>query len=462
MSRAQLAAASLLLGASIGLAETIAPAARTSPWMSARRSGGKATVDDDSRSAFTQHAPEIALEELPAVAIGNRIFSTPWVEAPSSVDRFDGLGPLFSSHSCSGCHLRDGRGRPPAGPDELTTSMIVKLARADGDSNLGPDPIYGSQLSERALQGLRPEGRLAVHWEEVPSPTGSSVRLRKPSDEIVELGYGPLAPETRFSPRIAPAVFGSGLLEAVPDSLLVAAEDPDDSNQDGISGRVHWVIDPESGTRKSGRFGWKATQSSVAGQVTMALNGDMGITTALRPEVELTSAEAKARARPNGGTPELEGESLDALLTYCRLLAVPARRDVENPAVMRGASVFQEIGCTSCHAPELTIAAGAHPALTGEPIHPYTDLLLHDLGPELADRMPEGDAKPSEWRTPPLWGLGLDERVGGHRFLLHDGRARTLDEAILWHGGEASRSRDAFSRLATPAHDDLLAFLESL
>jgi len=433
-------------------------------WMTAKESGGAATTDVQSRSAFTQHAPDLPLAELPTFAFGNRIFSTPWVEAPASVVQFDGLGPFFSSRSCSGCHLRDGRGRPPESASEVTSSMIVKLGLADRDRPLGPDPIYGAQLSERALQGLTPEGRLAVHWEERsrPYPDSQPLVIRAPRYAIEELAYGALADRTRYSPRIAPAVIGVGLLEAVPDSLLIAREDPDDSNGDGISGRIHWVEEVETGQRRIGRLGWKATEPTVADQISTALANDMGITTALHPEIQLAAVQAPARERPSGGSPKLAGAPLQALLAYCRLLAVPARRNLEAAAVLRGAERFRAVGCIDCHVPELAVGHTAHPALAGQPIHPYTDLNLHDMGPELSDGMPEGNAAPAEWRTPPLWGLGLAERVDGYRFLLHDGRARTPEEAILWHGGEGSASRESFRRLPARARADLLAFLESL
>jgi CxxC motif-containing protein (DUF1111 family) len=211
----------------------------------------------------------------------------------------------------------------------------------------------------------------------------------------------------------------------------------------------------------AGRFGWKAAQPTVAAQVTVALVDDMGITTPARPEPGLTEAQAAARLRRNGGEPELDGKSLEALLTYCRLLAVPARRDLDDASVRRGAARFRELGCASCHVPALTTGAAPAPALAHQVIHPFSDLLLHDMGPELSDGVSEGDARAAEWRTPPLWGLGLARTVNGHLFLLHDGRARTTEEAILWHGGEARRSRDGFRSLPDAARRDLLRFLET-
>jgi CxxC motif-containing protein (DUF1111 family) len=428
------------------------------------RSGGDATTDVRSASAFTQHADSLDAAQLQAFAYGNRIFSTPWVEAPASVRHFDGLGPYFSSRSCSGCHLHDGRGRPPEGPADSTVAMVVKLGRVDASGRRTNDPRYGGSLSERAVRSLAPEGRLAVTWEDVEQTYGDGTHatLRRPRSVVTGLAYGPLARDTRTSLRVAPAVFGVGLLESVPDSVLMRLADPNDADGDRISGRVHALGGGTSGPPRLGRFGWKAAQPSVAGQVATALVEDMGITTPARPEPDLGAGQRAARARPNGGRPELEGVALEALVRYCRLLAVPARRDLDDPAVQRGAARFREAGCASCHVPSLVTGAASLAPLSRQVIHPFSDLLLHDMGPELSDDMPEGDAAAAEWRTPPLWGMGLAAMVSGHRFFLHDGRARSPEEAVLWHGGEANASREAFRSLAVDARRDLLRFLESL
>lgn len=428
------------------------------------RSGGDATTAVLSTSAFTQHVDALGPEDLGAFAYGNRIFSTPWVEAPASVRHFDGLGPFFSSRSCAGCHVHDGRGRPPEGPGDSAVAIVVKLGGTDAAGRRTPDPRYGGLLSERAVRAVAAEGRLAVTWEDVSHAyeDGARATLRRPRFAVTGLGYGPLAPGTRASLRVPPAVFGVGLLESVPDSLIARLADPDDADGDRISGRAHALAATALGTPRLGRFGWKAAQGSVAAQVATALNEDMGITTPARPEPELAKVQRAAHKRPNGGKPELEGAALQALVTYCRLLAVPARRDLDDPAVQRGAARFREAGCVSCHVPALETGATTPAPLASQVIHPFSDLLLHDMGAELSDGMPEGDAAPREWRTPPLWGLGLVPTVNGHRFLLHDGRARTPEEAILWHGGEAQASRDAFRALAADARRDLLRFLESL
>jgi CxxC motif-containing protein (DUF1111 family) len=428
------------------------------PALTDPRAGGDATVSDSTRAAFTQHVEGLTPDQLFAFAFGNRIFSTPWVEAPSSVTIFDGLGPFYSARSCSGCHVKDGRGRPPAGPADSARAVVVKLgAAADGR----PDPRYGSQFSERSVHGLPAEGELVVRWVDVADSAGSQTTLRRPRYSIASTAYGALAPDTRVSVRIAPVAFGVGLLEAVPDSLIASLEDPTDRDGDGVRGRVHWVSDGKGG-RRAGHLGWKATQVTVASQVGTALVGDMGITSPERPHEEIMPAESLASHVPSGGDPEIVGKPFTSLVFYCRTLAVPGRRSVRDPAVMRGAETFVQVGCANCHRPTLVTGNADIGALSHQVIHPYTDLLLHDMGPALDDGMPEGDAKGREWRTAPLWGLGLAERVNGYRYLLHDGRARSLEEAILWHGGEAERSRRAYISLTRAERVALAAFIESL
>lgn len=428
------------------------------------RSGGDATTDVQTSSAFTQHAEGLDSDALAQFARGNRIFSTPWVEAPASVTHFDGLGPYYTRRSCSGCHVHDGRGRPPEGPADSTAAVVVKLGVSDAAGTRHPDPRYGGALSERAVQGLAAEGRLVVTWAESEHvyPDGERVALRRPSLRATDLGYGALARDTKLSLRIAPAVIGVGLLETVPDSLLAALADPEDADGDGISGRVSWPQRGGSGPARAGRFGWKAAQPTVGAQVATALNEDMGITSPYRPSTELTSVQRAARKRPSGGRPEIQGAAWQALVNYMRWVAVPARRDLDDPSVRRGAERFRDAGCVSCHTPTLVTGAADKPALARQVLHPFSDLLLHDMGEQLSDGMPEGAAAASEWRTPPLWGLGLAHTVNGYRFLLHDGRARSPEEAILWHGGEAAKSREAFRALPSASRRDLVRFLDSL
>ncbi len=460
MRRIVAAIAAIYALAGVALADLSA----TSVELLLARSGGDATTDVQTGSAFTQHAEGLDPDALAQFARGNRIFSTPWVEAPASVTHFDGLGPYYTRRSCSGCHVHDGRGRSPEGPADSTAAVVVKLGAPDASGVRRLDPRYGGALSERAVQGLAAEGRLVVDWEEIAHvyPDGERVRLRRPTLRAADLAYGALAPETRLSLRIAPAVIGAGLLEAVTDSSLAALADPDDANGDGISGRVAWAPPGARVATRAGRFGWKAAQPTVEAQVATALNEDMGITSPDRPRVDLTAAQRAARKRPSGGRPEIQGAAWQSLVNYTRWVAVPARRDLDDPSVRRGAARFRETGCVSCHVPTLVTGPADQPALAHQVLHPFSDLLLHDMGAGLSDGMPEGAATASEWRTPPLWGLGLATTVNGYRFLLHDGRARSPEEAILWHGGEATRSREAFRALPNTARRDLVRFLDSL
>jgi len=428
------------------------------------RPGGDATTEAGPGRAFGEHAPGLDDAALGRFARGRRTFETPWIEAPASVAHFDGLGPFYTRRSCSGCHAFDGRGRLPAGAGEPTAAVVVKLGRAGRAGGRLPDPRYGLVLNERAVRGLAAEGRPVVEWEPVEHlyPDGASVTLRRPRVRFADLGYGPLADDTRVSLRVPPAVFGAGLLEAVPDSLIATLADPADADGDGISGRVAWLDGGPSADRRAGRFGWKAAQGSVADQVAASLDDELGITTPARPHSELTGFQRAARSLPDGGRPELMGAALEALVDFCRWTAVPSRRGLEDPTVRRGARKFRDSGCAGCHVPTLTTGDAGQRPLAPQVIHPFTDLLLHDLGPGLADGMPEGAAGEAEWRTPPLWGLGLAGTVNAHRFLLHDGRARTPEEAILWHGGEAARSREAFRALSAAERRDLVRFLDSL
>jgi CxxC motif-containing protein (DUF1111 family) len=264
-----------------------------------------------------------------------------------------------------------------------------------------------------------------------------------------------------LSPRLAPATIGLGLLEAVPAERLLELSDPDDRDGDGVSGRPNRVWDRAHAELTLGRFGWKAEQPSLRQQIAAALAADLGITSRLYPLADCSGVQVECSA--GAGEPELAERVLDRLETYVQLLAVPERRHGEDPGVQRGGVRFRELGCAACHVPShLTAATAALPELASQSIWPYTDLLLHDLGPELADGRPSFDAEGAEWRTPPLWGLGLSREVSGHERLLHDGRADGVAEAILWHGGEAAAARDAFEQLSRAERQELIAFIESL
>ena len=429
--------------------------------------GGQTSIFDRTSNAFSQPAPGLDRERELLFFVGNSFFNQNWVAAPASTEARDGLGPFFNSRSCAGCHIRDGRGRPPESDSELGTGLLLRLG-VPGLSSVDGNPAhltYGGQLQDQAISGVPPEGRIVVDYVEMPGtlPDGTPYSLRKPTYRIVELGYGELGADLLASPRVAPHVIGMGLLEVVPESDIVARADPLDDDGDGISGRANHVWDVTLGAPALGRFGWKANQPSVRQQVAGAFAGDMGISTSLFANGECTESQELCRTAPTGGAPEIADEDLEKVVLYTSSLAVPALRDPESSEVRRGIRVFDEIGCAACHTP--TLVTGTHatiPALSSQTIHPYTDLLLHDMGLELADGRPDFEASGTEWRTPPLWGIGLIPTVNRHAYYLHDGRARGLVEAILWHGGEGQASRDRFAALSAEARGALLRFLESL
>lgn len=428
--------------------------------------GGEATLFDSTRDAFSQPVAGMSAAQRATFFVGNSLFNQNWVSAPASVPSRDGLGPLFNASSCSACHFKDGRGHPPRGLERFQ-SLLLRLSVPGSDARgaPAPHPVYGGQLQELSLAGVAAEGAGVVTYISVSGAydDGEPYELLRPSYEIQHLGYGDLSSEVRVSPRVAPSVFGLGLLEAVSDATLKQMSDEHDRDGDGVSGRVNRVWDHAAGSFALGRFGWKSEQPNLRQQIAAALLNDMGLTTALFPEQALTESQDSARALPTGGTPEVTTEQLDALTFYARTLAVPARRAVADDEVLRGQALFERLGCANCHRTTLQTAFVSDlGTLSGQVIHPYTDLLLHDMGPGLTDERPVFSAAGQEWRTPALWGLGLISKVNGHTRLLHDGRARNAAEAVLWHGGEAIGAQRAFKRLERGERASVIAFLESL
>jgi len=430
--------------------------------------GGETTVFDDTRLAFALALRNLDREQRGDHFVGNSFFNQNWVQAPSSTEGRDGLGPLFNARSCSGCHFRDGRGRPPLTDDEPMLSMLVRLS-VPGEAPDGgprPEPAYGDQLQPDAILDVPGEGRAVVRYEEVPGAydDGEPYALRRPTYAFEDLAFGPMQPDTMISPRVAPVVIGLGLLEQIPEAALLDRADPDDADGDGISGRPNFPTDPLTGQPGLGRFGWKANQVGLVQQNTGAFLGDMGLTSALHPAQNCTDLQPECAAAFDPGQPEVSDHVVQRLTFYSRTLAVPARRDVDDPVVLAGRELFHEAGCADCHVPSYVTGPGDPevPQLEGEQIWPYTDLLLHDMGEGLADGRPDYDADGREWKTPPLWGVGLVPVVNDHDLLLHDGRARGLAEAILWHGGEGEAAKEAFRTMARDDREALLTFLESL
>lgn len=423
--------------------------------------GGQATVFDVTPDAFSRPAPGLDDDQELLFFVGNSFFEQNWVTAPASAAARDGLGPFFNSRSCAGCHFKDGRAAPH-GP-----GLLMRLSRPGRDlyGRPLPDSRYGHQLQDRAVAGVRPEARARIRYRKIEGAfaDGTPYALFEPQYALEAPAYGAPHPELQLSPRIASQMIGLGLLEAVPEADLLARADPNDADGDGVSGRPNYVWDAFNGRRALGRFGWKANQPHLLQQVAAAFSGDMGITSALFPAEECTAAQVECRTQPTGGAPEIASDDLHKVVLYASALAVPARRDWDDPQVLAGKRLFRTLGCAACHVP--VQQTGVHPtipALSHQRIRPYTDLLLHDMGEGLADGRPDFEASGREWRTPPLWGIGLFETVNGHTRYLHDGRARNLLEAVLWHGGEAERAKERVLRLAAGERRALLAFLKSL
>ncbi len=429
--------------------------------------GGDTTVFNASGLAYSFPASNLSNALRDTFSFGDHMFARNWVTAPASTEGDDGLGPTFNATSCSACHLRDGRGAPPREPGEDFVGLLVRLSVPGSDEHGGPlgEPSYGGQLQPFSILGVPVEGKPRVTYSEraVTLAGGEVVSLRVPVYTFDALAHGPMAPGGMISPRVAPSMIGLGLLEAIPEADLRAMADPDDADGDGVSGRVNEVWDARAGRAAVGRFGWKANVPTIEQQVAGAFLGDIGITSSLVPRENCPDVQTACRAAKTGGEPELSDTKLAAVTLYSRTLAVPARRDVDDPEAQEGERTFVTLGCAACHKPRLV--TGDFPgieAISRQTIRPFTDLLLHDMGPDLADGRPDYLATGTEWRTPPLWGIGLLERVSKHTFLMHDGRARNVLEAIVWHGGEAQRSRDAFVASPESSRRAVLRFISTL
>ncbi|MCA9690587.1 MAG: c-type cytochrome [Myxococcales bacterium] len=428
-------------------------------------SGGETTVFDITQSAFSLSARNMSYERKQRFFVGNSFFNKSWVTAPSSTTARDGLGPVFNARSCSACHFKDGRGRPPE-PGEAMLSMLIRLS-VPGEGPHGgpaPHPRYGGQLGPEAILGVPAEAAATVTYSEEAGEyaDGEGYSLRVPSYSFEDWSLGDPG-ELLYSPRVAPAMIGLGLLAAIPEEALLELADPDDADGDGISGRANYVWDAAAGAAAIGRFGWKANQPNLRQQSAGAFLGDMGITSSLFSQEDCPEEQVECAAAPSGGDPELADDILDDIELYASTLAVPGRRGWDDAEVLGGKQLFHEAGCAACHVPRWETGALADvPEVEHQTIWPYTDLLVHDMGEALADHRPDFLADGREWRTPPLWGIGLVEAVNGHTYLLHDGRARSLAEAILWHGGEAEAAREAFRAMPRADREALLRFLESL
>ncbi|MCR8557091.1 hypothetical protein KXD93_05535 [Mucilaginibacter sp. BJC16-A38] len=422
-------------------------------------SGGDETVFSATSQAFGNMFPGLSGYDVHVHELGDLVFSQSFVTAPAPIH--SGLGTIFNNTSCTNCHHNDGIGLPTAG--DLQSSLLMRVSLPGTDEHGGPVPVpgYGLQLQDKAVFGKVPEGKVNISYATTSYsfPDGETYELRKPTYTLTNL-YAPISGSYLLSPRLAPPMFGLGLLEAVPESEIVAQADPNDVNGDGIKGKANYVWDVVTNSKQLGRFGWKANTASIKTQVATAFNQDMGITTTLLP-VENSFGQPQYDGLKDD--PELPDSLLNAVKFYAQTLAVPARRNTTDATIKRGLQLFILAKCINCHRQTFTTSINvAMPSLSNQVIHPYTDMLVHDMGPGLADDRPDYLAGGREWRTAALWGVGLFETVNNPGYYLHDGRARTLTEAIMWHGGEAAQSTAYFSNLPKSDRDAILKFLKSL
>ncbi|WP_067099005.1 di-heme oxidoreductase family protein [Marinomonas atlantica] len=423
--------------------------------------------------AYQQPFPNISATEKQAFYLGQSMFERLWVPAPSSTTASDGLGPHFNARSCHSCHVNSGRGHAPT-TDQLGSDVPSFFIRLGNSDKAAPDRVigdymYGRQFHPLSATNVKTEGDYRIHWQESIETfdDGSQVTLRNPSLEWLSLNHGDFQETTGFSMRVSPPLVGMGLLDLVPDSLILENADPDDLDQNGISGKANWIERDDD--RLLGRFGHKASVSSLNEQNQSAFNGDLGLSTELFPfpSGDCTVAQTDCMQAPNGNSQHLDGlevskEQMAVLDTYVALSMPPAMRNLDQAWFKDAKQIFDQLECGSCHIPKLTTGLSKFTTLSHRDFYPFTDMLLHDLGSELANGFPVFNASPQEWRTAPLWGIGLSESVSGRNGFLHDGRARTIEEAILWHGGEAQASKKAYKSLNAKQRALFVRFLESL
>lgn len=432
-------------------------------------------------NAFSHASPNMSFEREMDFKLGNALFRKIWVSSPSSTLASDGLGPFFNARACQRCHIKDGRGHPPANNEDNRVSMLLRLSIPSQNqndeeylkkNNAIPDPVYGGQLQDHSVSGIHAEGQFAIQYKEIPVllADNETVYLRQPDYQLTNLHHGKPDSQLRVSPRIAPQMIGLGLLEAISPEDIIKQADEDDKNNDGISGKAQRVWSREHQQFMLGRFGHKAGMPTLNEQNQAAFNGDIGLSTPLFPAAsgDCTEQQTKCLAMPNGNSTQYENlevhqQMTDLVLHYTRNLAVPARRKPSDPDTLSGKALFYNSGCIDCHTPKyITPRNTAQPEQSRQLIWPYTDMLLHDMGEGLADGFEEGLANGREWRTPALWGIGLTNTVNKHTFYLHDGRARNILEAIIWHGGEAEKSKQKVVKMNKQQRRQLIQFINSL
>jgi len=422
--------------------------------------GGQTTVFLTSSNSFSTPAPNINGSDLADHLDGDVDFESVFVTAPASINQ--GLGTIFNNSSCVSCHPRDGRPSFPANIN-ARSGFFLRVSLPGQLENGAPIPVpgFGTQIQNQAIFGYQPEGKFQVTYTDIVEilSDGTQITLKKPTYSLIDT-YIPFPGNALLSPRIGSPVFGLGLLEVITENDILQNQDINDTDGDGISGKANYVFDAVTGTTKIGRFGWKANTATILEQCAGAYNGDMGITSYLKP-IETGFGQSNGEDG-FGDDPELADHILQRVALYCKTLAVPAPRNITVSNVRRGAKIFEQLECAKCHIPKMQTGPSAIAALANQTIFPYSDLLLHDMGDGLADNRSDFLANGNEWKTRPLWGIGLTNVVNNHTNFLHDGRAKNITEAILWHGGEALNSKNKFKQLSAKDRNDLLNFINSL
>lgn len=416
-------------------------------------------TNDRSSKALMHAYGGMSEDAFDQFILGRSFFTVPWVEAPAATTARDGLGPLFNANSCTSCHRNNGGGVSSTmqeGP--VNRSIIFKLMQPQKNNQLksgfNADPVYGTQLAINGNHDVPFEGRISVQIESIPFeyPDGQTVILKKPVFKISDLNYGTLAEETSIHPRRALSLAGLGLIERISDQQILQRQDEFDQNGDGISGKANRVWSVRDQQMKLGRFGWKATSPSVVEQSASALINDMGLTSPWFTEENCTSSQVACVAAYKSTEKDVPLQRLLAIGNYLTHLKMPRlKKNIDA----KGKQLFFQSGCHLCHQTGYSVDQDVK-------LDPYSDFLLHDMGQALSDKSQIFNADPREWRTPPLWGIGLAKKLNPYAGFLHDGRATSLEQAILWHGGEASRAKQSFIDLPGKDRTKLLSFLNSL
>ena len=439
--------------------------------------GGNST-SSTIQGTLIKPAPSLSPQQQLSFYTGRSFAVNPWVFAPASTTARDGLGPLFNARSCSACHINGGRGRLPdsqSDPAEPLVSSLVRISVPGEHEHLGIvfDETYGDQIQLQGqgvgVNAVPGEATLNVRYIEHKGrySDGSSYTLKEPILDFTEWSYGLPSDQLQTSLRTASALLGLGLLEAIAETDILANADEHDINKDGISGKPNRVWDILKKQAVLGRFGWKAGQPTVHQQTAAAFHSDMGLTNSLFPNESCTKKQSACLQAPSGAWRtngvEVDDNVLSAVTLFTESLPVPAPRQSKSVQIKKGKQLFNKLNCVACHTPRFETSMHANNSyFSDQVIWPYSDLLLHDMGAGLADHRSEYEANGREWRTPPLWGIGLAKFINKRAGFLHDGRADTIEEAILWHGGEAKVSQQQFIQLSKKERLALLAFINAL